>query len=266
MANEYKLSYTAQEIDEKLGKVGKPFSWNDLTDKPFYEEKGVFEPIVWDGNTEVLETVQVYEDVLGKISEDYVSITDTEQINRVDITDSNGTSSIPFDFFAEPNGWHVFSVDQGSPLFIASDGNLMIDDVALSEGIWILTGMPDDASIVMYSAPTVHKIDKKYLPSNMCINLTEDEDGNIVADKSYDEITEVLRNGIIPYCRYGNVILNFVKSDELYDIAPYVSVNEHKFSAVVPQGTANSYVICATFNSAGNVSIDEYILTVTEPK
>lgn len=55
MATEYKLSYTASEIDEKLGKVdenatnisllseqivnkGGASSWNDLTDKPFWEE------------------------------------------------------------------------------------------------------------------------------------------------------------------------------------------------------------------------------------
>ena len=35
MAKEYKLSYTAQEINEKLGKIGEPVSWNELTDKPF---------------------------------------------------------------------------------------------------------------------------------------------------------------------------------------------------------------------------------------
>ena len=35
MAKEYKLSYTAQEINEKLGKIGEPVSWNELADKPF---------------------------------------------------------------------------------------------------------------------------------------------------------------------------------------------------------------------------------------
>jgi hypothetical protein len=34
---EYKLSYTASEIDEKLGKIDN-MSWNDLKDKPFYSE------------------------------------------------------------------------------------------------------------------------------------------------------------------------------------------------------------------------------------
>lgn len=44
MANEYKLSFAGQEIDEKLRKIdslessGGVSSWNDLTDKPFYEE------------------------------------------------------------------------------------------------------------------------------------------------------------------------------------------------------------------------------------
>lgn len=37
---EYKLSYTASEIDEKLGKIDN-IGWNDLTDKPFYEEGGM---------------------------------------------------------------------------------------------------------------------------------------------------------------------------------------------------------------------------------
>ena len=35
---DYKLSYTASEINEKLGKIGQLVSWNDLTDKPFYTE------------------------------------------------------------------------------------------------------------------------------------------------------------------------------------------------------------------------------------
>ena len=36
--NEFQLSYTASEINEKLGKVGLPTSWNDLIDKPFGED------------------------------------------------------------------------------------------------------------------------------------------------------------------------------------------------------------------------------------
>ena len=36
MANEYKLSYTAQEIDERLNKAGSP-DWNDMINKPFGE-------------------------------------------------------------------------------------------------------------------------------------------------------------------------------------------------------------------------------------
>ena len=40
---EYKLSYTAKEIDEKLGKIKDYVSWNDLTDKPFGEVPGLVE-------------------------------------------------------------------------------------------------------------------------------------------------------------------------------------------------------------------------------
>lgn len=40
MSNEYKLSYTAEEINRKLGKVDN-ISWNDLNDKPFGEESGI---------------------------------------------------------------------------------------------------------------------------------------------------------------------------------------------------------------------------------
>lgn len=41
MATEYTLSYTAEEINEKLKKVGDPTSWNDLTDKPFGDEETI---------------------------------------------------------------------------------------------------------------------------------------------------------------------------------------------------------------------------------
>lgn len=43
MATEYKLNYTADEINNKLEKVGKPVSWNDLADKPFSTENSIVE-------------------------------------------------------------------------------------------------------------------------------------------------------------------------------------------------------------------------------
>lgn len=122
MATEYKLSYTASEIDEKLNKIdnlakkseiptkvselendagyitkddipegsGGASSWNDLKDKPFGEETVVVnEPlnITWDGNTEGL--VSIADTPFYKVSD--LVLTD-EQIKTATITLSDGLS------------------------------------------------------------------------------------------------------------------------------------------------------------------------------
>lgn len=48
MAHEYKLNYTASEINEKLSKVDAPVSWYELKDRPFGEEIEWVDVTLWD--------------------------------------------------------------------------------------------------------------------------------------------------------------------------------------------------------------------------
>lgn len=67
---EFKLSYTAKEIDEKLGKVGQPVSYNDLADKPFGE--GTPTPITLDGVVGDKTNVEIEEGVFLVLVSDRV--------------------------------------------------------------------------------------------------------------------------------------------------------------------------------------------------
>lgn len=55
----------------------------------------------------------------------------------------------------------------------------------------------------------------EFLPSgagSMRINITEDDKGNYVADRTYAEIVDAIRNGILPYCVNGTLVLHLASA------------------------------------------------------
>lgn len=181
---EFKLSYTASEINEKLGKVDEPRSWNELEDKPFYEaEEIVNEPlnITWDGNTEGLVSV-VFEEGVGyyKVSDDVFT---NEQIKLMTRTLNN---------FGNP---HVMQIDviwetlveDGNVTedFVVADFDWMfifvrkagatIDGIVFPEvGVYFFKEADDyymqsltTTEPVEHTKTVVHKLDKKYLPDDV---------------------------------------------------------------------------------------------------
>lgn len=82
---------------------------------------------------------------------------------------------------------------------------------------------------------TVHTLDEKYLPdmsSMMKVTVYENENGNLVADKTYEEIAEAILNGTTPYVVAYGKNLWLTSSPVLDEVSTFDLVNQHKFTMV----------------------------------
>ena len=201
--------------EEVLEKQPEPMSggvssWNDLTDKPFYEEKA-FEPIMWDGNTESLESVPI-EEIDGayyKVA-DYIPITDKFDIESMAIynieygeTASQSISEwersygryIPFEL--NEHGWSAYG------LVIASDGSFSCSrfpSIVFPAGIWLLCNSETyicgiTAAIVVTPLEDKYLSKRVQLTSGLNVIVEESEDGTLTADKTYSEMSSVIEAG-----------------------------------------------------------------------
>ena len=166
MAAEYKLSYTAKEIDEKLSKVGQPYSWNDLKDKPFGDEKVAIE---WDGNTEgrvVVPFGDGDETSLVKVS-DLTPEPDTFVGGSFGVTAEGEvgfmqiTAETIEDFRSE--GVNAIMVGGGAFFVIYADGTNVDRAVFPEKGIYFIyvDGVQYNSSLTYGS---IKKLDPKFLP------------------------------------------------------------------------------------------------------
>lgn len=166
---------TVKTIDPKYLPEGSGgvTSWNDLTDKPFYEDKA-FEPIVWDGNTEGKESLDVDGILCYKVSEEYISITSAKQVESIDYRGykpngeaAEGTVTLPDrNLNVTEHGWLI------TGYFLGSDGEYDTGmGVVLPKGVWFgdMSGMTGE--IITYAkinpATTVKTLDEKYLPDTV---------------------------------------------------------------------------------------------------
>ena len=94
---DYKLSFTASEINEKLGKIGQPVSWNDLTDKPFYDGHTT---LTLDYSNLPTVSVDLMGDAIYKVT-DYI-LTEAD-INNTTISLSGTIGGIDTNFSQELN-------------------------------------------------------------------------------------------------------------------------------------------------------------------
>jgi hypothetical protein len=158
-------------LKENSESGGGASSWNDLTDKPFGEEKA-FEPIVWDGNTEGKETF--YNGCYVKMAS-YVSITDPSQVERfiMKLFDENGNVAREDSFAGSQcvevmeHGWAV----AGGEYTLASDGQLSMNGIDVPEGVWGANfpalGLGSSATITILPSTTTKPLDEKYLPESV---------------------------------------------------------------------------------------------------
>lgn len=131
-------------------------SWNDLTDKPFGEEKA-FEPIVWDGNIEGLESISVSGMTFYKIYGEYFEAESVESITA----NMNGEEmTAPGELYPADGGWTT-------DILICSNGQLVAFDMTFPGGLWVLDpavmGLPEGTTFTIHPKTTVKTIDPKYL-------------------------------------------------------------------------------------------------------
>lgn len=105
-------------------------------------------------------------------------------------------------------------------------------------------------------AEDIYTVKKEYLPDNIGggmvrINLTDDENGDLIADKTYDEIYTFIINGMIPYCVYGSIMLHLSSADVLSEVRPMFTLESIKFTGIV--NTDGPTVHTFTINLGGNM-------------
>lgn len=194
--------YSKEECDEKFMASDAKTSWNDLQDKPFYEEtKVVNEPlnITWDGKTTGLVSVQ---NVYFKVSD---SIFTDEQIKLMTIT-TNDESMTPAkigDIWDEALGAQIFpSTDVTAAIAIIvarKDGAILsaygMEAVFPEKGLYFAK-FPNSVAVtsltttepIEYTKTTVKKLDKKYLPDNIgggkVLKIIRSDFGNYLSEVS----------------------------------------------------------------------------------
>lgn len=165
---------------------GGVLSWNNLTDKPFYEGKA-FEPIVWDGTTEGHEIMssdrngwsvdicKLHDSFIPAESLDKIAIKfNGEVINEVPASEA----------VVDGSGWYI------SGMFLASKGDMICAPGAeiIPEGLWVFLeeDLPEGFEATILPATTVKPLDEKYMPiltspSGMKFRLTVDDSGTVSA-------------------------------------------------------------------------------------
>lgn len=104
-----------------------------------------------------------------------------------------------------------------------------------------------------------YTVKKEYLPDNIGggmvrINLTYDENGDLIADKTYDEIYTLISKGMIPYCVYGSIMLHLSSADALSEVRPMFTLESIKFTGIV--NTDGPTVHTFTIDLSGNMDYE----------
>lgn len=238
-------------------------SYNDLTDKPFYDETPA--PITFDGNIDDKEVLALPDgETLVKVSDTPMSaeslVGGEITIHFVDDTQDK-TFPITYDMLDVYEDVGLVIVGDGEVMFVENDGFEFIDGVVLNRGAYFTAndGLPYCTKI--NQRPTIKTLDSKYLP-NMRINITENEDGTWISDKTYAEIETAISNGIIPYCVYYSLILYLDSADALTGVSPMLSLPEIHFSCISVRGTGDTKAYSVWIDNANSVDFIEHTLTV----
>ena len=183
-------TYTDEQID------GHEHSFNDLKDKPFGEEKA-FEPIVWDGNTEGLESIVIpanddinrLEIVFYKVADEYIKIADADEVESYTILAEIGgkeqiqimtpeiTTQMGLDFVTVSEHGCIFE-----GYIVSSDGQVQYPDssVVVPSGVWFVKNSIAEIGLTAYvtefiPSVTTKPIDEKYIPDTIATTIYVDE-------------------------------------------------------------------------------------------
>ena len=109
------------------------------------------------------------------------------------------------------------------------------------------------------------------------VRIDMDENDNYIADKTYDEICEAIRNGLVPYCIYYDYLVSYcirgiyllplvrTNSGALDGVATYVTLPAHEFATAYYEyynSEINIHHIYIDINSRNSITIREATQTV----
>lgn len=233
-------------------------SWNDLQDRPFGESVETVEflpeTVCFFQSMPSLETNMMpggtipsqYDLVVGQT---YIVTWDGVEYECVAKEVSNSTVPV---LGNENYSWSNYD-GTGEPFYISA---------SVQWGFTMYTPVSDgEHTVAIRTMQTITKpLDAKYLP-NMRINITatEDDEGNVSynADRTYDEITECIQAGGLPYCVMGERVLTLCSSSVISEVSTYGALAaRHDFSCIISATSFNVMML-----DTGNVSYREYVLT-----
>ena len=151
---------------ESSGGAGGVSNWNDLTDKPFYDEsKVLFE---WDGNTDGLEYITI--EGMGNIYKTSdTPVTRAELIGAEFVgydleTNEESSEILTEDRIQTVNDGLVHNVDF---FFFSVEADSSVDGIDFTRGVWCFDPTVAYAYVSRVSKGVVKQLDIKYIPNEL---------------------------------------------------------------------------------------------------
>ena len=262
-ATEMSVQTTIPNSDELLEEQPKPSggasSWNDLTDKPFYEETvTVNEPvnIQWDGNTNGLVNIMADNLCYCKISD---LVFTEEEIKLMSVTYPDGVNwpitNVSTEFIkTNENGTSV----EGLLIVVRNAGKIPVgyDAPEFPEtGLYIECNLRGVISTepIEHTKTVVKKIDEKFLPSDgggaSTVYVTINQD--LSTDLSREEIIDYVNQGV-------NVIAKYEDTDDCWSYATLIKVaNTVVFGGFVWEGNDFKPIYIKIYGNKAEIRKDE---------
>jgi hypothetical protein len=99
------------------------------------------------------------------------------------------------------------------------------------------------------------------------VDITEDDEGNLLSSKTFAEISDIILAGNIPYCVYREYVFTLSKSSKMSEISTYVvAANTCRFTSIEVMGATSVYLKEIKIEDAGEMQIyyNEYLIACTD--
>lgn len=239
--SDFLLDYTASEINKKLGEIDNKLetvSWNDLTDKPFYNNTKVYVDYnLTQGDQTYFIRLCDYipsEDIVGSnlkidrinnLGNNYINELTIEQAYIVnsfygyncDLTDGISISLMFFSRFVTNEEWKkMLLIDIGKTEEDLSEEEILEIELFAqmfprNPGVYIqnpsLSGVDYSKWHLTIIKNELQQMDAKFLPNievNFRINVTVDE--GCESDKTYEEVLQAYKSGKRLYVMVNNEV------------------------------------------------------------
>ena len=226
-------------------------SWNDLQDRPFGEVSAPHE-ITWTlTDTElsvivdgVTETTAIADAVV--VVDTYYFLTDcviannAESFNTLMLhADGEKTSYAEQMYDYETLvSYGMVSADyivMEGPIITYADGVTFNGMTFPKKGVYLPDAMFGVYDGISFTNTEIKQLDPKFIPSvgggSMIITIDADDEGNLTANKTFEEIQEAIASGVFPVCVYGSYLFTLSKSSAI-GATTYAVSRKHDFACV----------------------------------